>query len=45
MQAKVLTERTAAAYQAFLVAAVLYLLLVTLSEVAFRVAHRAVRWR
>jgi len=45
MQAKVLTERTAATYQAFLVAAVLYLLLVTLSEVAFRVAHRAVRWR
>jgi His/Glu/Gln/Arg/opine family amino acid ABC transporter permease subunit len=45
MQAKVLTERTAAAYQAFLVAAVLYLLLVSLSEVAFRTAHRAVRWR
>lgn len=45
MQAKVLTERTAAAYQAFLVAALLYLLLVSLSEVAFRAAHRAVRWR
>jgi ABC-type amino acid transport system permease subunit len=45
MQAKVLTERTAAAYQAFLVAAVLYLLLVSLSEIAFRTAHRAVRWR
>lgn len=45
MQAKVLTERTAAAYQAFLVAAVFYLLLVSLIEVAFRTAHRAVRWR
>lgn len=45
MQAKILTERTAAAYQAFLVAAVLYLALVSVSEVAFRVAHRAVRWR
>lgn len=45
MHAKLLTERTAAAYQAFLVAAILYLLLVSLSEIAFRTAHRAVRWR
>ena len=45
MQAKVLTERTAAAYQAFLVAALLYLVLVSASEAAFRTAHRAVRWR
>lgn len=45
MQAKVLTERTASAYHAFLVAAILYLLLVSLSEIAFRTAHRAVRWR
>ncbi len=45
MQAKVLTERTAAAYHAFLVAAILYLLLVSLCEIAFRTAHRAVRWR
>lgn len=45
MQAKVLTERTAAAYQAFLVAAILYLLLVSLSEIGFRTAQRAVRWR
>lgn len=45
MQAKVLTERTAAAYQAFLVAAVLYLVLVSFSELIFRTAHQAVRWR
>lgn len=45
MQAKVLTERTAAAYQAFIVAAILYLFLVSFSELIFRSAHRAVRWR
>jgi His/Glu/Gln/Arg/opine family amino acid ABC transporter permease subunit len=45
MRAKVLTERTASAYESFLVAAILYLLLVSLSEMAFRSAHRAVRWR
>jgi His/Glu/Gln/Arg/opine family amino acid ABC transporter permease subunit len=45
MQAKVLTERTASAYQAFLVAAIFYLLLVSLSEIAFRAARRTVRWR
>ena len=45
MQAKVLTERTASAYHAFLVAAILYLTLVALSEMAFRTTQRAVRWR
>lgn len=45
MQAKVLTERTASAYHAFLVAAVLYLAIVALSEMAFRIAERRVRWR
>ena len=45
MQAKVLTERTAAAYQAFLTAALLYLVLVSCAEGVFRTAHRAVRWR
>jgi His/Glu/Gln/Arg/opine family amino acid ABC transporter permease subunit len=44
MQAKLLTERTGAAYEAFLVVAVLYLALVSLAEAAFRTAHRAVRW-
>jgi polar amino acid transport system permease protein len=45
MQAKLLTEQTGAAYEAFLVVAVLYLGLVAVSEVGFRVAGRAVRWR
>jgi His/Glu/Gln/Arg/opine family amino acid ABC transporter permease subunit len=45
MQAKLLTEQTAAAYEAFLVVAALYLVLVTGTEVVFRTAHRAVRWR
>ena len=45
MQAKVLTERTASAYHAFLVAAILYLAIVALSEMAFRIAERRVRWR
>jgi polar amino acid transport system permease protein len=44
MQAKLLTEQTGAAYEAFMVVAVLYLLLVSGTEVAFRVTHRAVRW-
>ena len=44
MQAKLLTEQTGAAYEAFIVVAVLYLLLVSGTEVAFRVTHRAVRW-
>jgi His/Glu/Gln/Arg/opine family amino acid ABC transporter permease subunit len=45
MQAKLLTEQTGAAYEAFLVVAALYLGLVAASEVAFRAASRAVRWR
>ncbi len=45
MQAKLLTEQTGAAYEAFVVVAVLYLSLVAVSEVVFRVAHRTVRWR
>jgi polar amino acid transport system permease protein len=45
MQAKLLTEQTGAAYEAFLVVAALYLGLVAVSEVGFRVAGRAVRWR
>lgn len=45
MQAKLLTEQTGAAYQAFAVVAVLYLVLVTGVEVLARVAHRRVRWR
>jgi len=45
MQAKLLTEQTGAAYEAFIVVAVLYLTLVAASEVVFRVAERAVRWR
>jgi polar amino acid transport system permease protein len=44
MQAKLLTERTGAAYEAFLVVALLYLVLVFGAEVTFRTAHRAVRW-
>ncbi len=45
MQAKVLTERTASPYQAFMVAAILYLVLVAVSELLFSTARRAVRWR
>ena len=45
MQAKLLTEQTGAAYEAFLVVALLYLLLVSGTEVVFRASHRAVRWR
>ena len=45
MQAKLLTEQTGAAYEAFIVVALLYLLLVSSTEVLFRVAHHAVRWR
>ncbi|OGL16642.1 MAG: hypothetical protein A3K12_09890 [Candidatus Rokubacteria bacterium RIFCSPLOWO2_12_FULL_71_19] len=45
MQAKLLTEQTGAAYEAFIVVALLYLLLVSGTEVFFRVTHRAVRWR
>ena len=45
MQAKVLTERTASPYHAFMVAAILYLFLVAVSELLFSTARRAVRWR
>jgi His/Glu/Gln/Arg/opine family amino acid ABC transporter permease subunit len=45
MQAKLLTEQTGAAYEAFIIVALLYLLLVSGTEVLFRVTHRAVRWR
>lgn len=45
MQAKLLTEQTGAAYEAFVVVAMLYLVLVSGTEVFFRAAYRAVRWR
>jgi ABC-type amino acid transport system permease subunit len=45
MQAKLLTEQTGAAYEAFIVVALLYLLLVSGTEVVFRASHRSVRWR
>jgi His/Glu/Gln/Arg/opine family amino acid ABC transporter permease subunit len=45
MQAKLLTEQTGAAYEAFLVVAALYLVLVSGTEVFFVTVHRAVRWR
>lgn len=45
MQAKLLTEQTGAAYEAFMVVALLYLVLVSGTEIFFRAAHRAVRWR
>lgn len=45
MNAKLLTEQTGAAYEAFVVVAVLYLLLVVCLELAARFALRAVRWR
>jgi len=45
MQAKLLTEQTGAAYEAFMVVAILYLLLVSGTEMLFRASHHAVRWR
>jgi His/Glu/Gln/Arg/opine family amino acid ABC transporter permease subunit len=45
MQAKVLTERTGAAYAPFLLAAGFYLSLVALIEFGTRLAHRSVQWR
>jgi len=45
MQAKLLTEQTGAAYEAFMVVALLYLVLVSGTEVLFRASHHAVRWR
>ena len=45
MQAKLLTEQTGAAYEAFIIVALLYLFLVSGTEILFRATHRAVRWR
>ena len=45
MQSKVLTERTGAAYQPFVISALLYLVLVLMCELLFRLLHRRVRWR
>ena len=45
MQAKLLTERTGAAYAPYLVTAALYLMLVSLTEMLFRTVHRTVMWR
>lgn len=45
MQAKLLTEQTGAAYEAFIVVAALYLLLIAATEALFGAAGRAVRWR
>jgi polar amino acid transport system permease protein len=45
MQAKVLTERTGAAYAPFVLAAAFYLSLVALIEFGTRLAHRRVEWR
>lgn len=45
MQAKLLTEQTGAAYQAFAVVAVLYLVLVSGVEMLARFAQGRVRWR
>lgn len=45
MQAKVLTERTGAAYAPFAIAAVFYLVMVSVLEILTRTVHRRVRWR
>jgi His/Glu/Gln/Arg/opine family amino acid ABC transporter permease subunit len=45
MQAKLLTEQTGAAYEAFIVVAVMYLLLVSGTEALVATARRTVRWR
>ncbi|MFZ0848600.1 MAG: amino acid ABC transporter permease [Hyphomicrobiaceae bacterium] len=45
MQAKVLTERTGAAYAPFVVAAIFYLAMVSIIELLARTAHRSVRWK
>lgn len=45
MQAKVLTERTGAAYAPFVVAAIFYLVMVSIIELLARTAHRSVRWK
>ena len=45
MQAKLLTEQTGAAYEAFVVVAAMYLVLVSGTEALFATARRSVRWR
>jgi His/Glu/Gln/Arg/opine family amino acid ABC transporter permease subunit len=45
MQAKLLTERTGAAYEPFIVSAVFYLALVSIVALVFQGAQRAVAWR
>jgi His/Glu/Gln/Arg/opine family amino acid ABC transporter permease subunit len=45
MQAKVLTERTGTAYAPFVVAAIFYLVMVSIIELLARTAHRSVRWK
>jgi His/Glu/Gln/Arg/opine family amino acid ABC transporter permease subunit len=45
MQSKVLTERTGAAYAPFVIAAVFYLAMVSIIELAAHVAHRSVKWK
>jgi His/Glu/Gln/Arg/opine family amino acid ABC transporter permease subunit len=45
MQSKVLTERTGAAYAPFAIAAVFYLVMVSIIEVVARIAHGRVRWK
>ena len=45
MQAKLLTEQTGAAYEAFIVVAVMYLLLVSGTEALVATSRRTVRWR
>lgn len=45
MQSKVLTERTAAAYAPFVIAAVFYLAMVSGIEILTRMAQRSIRWK
>jgi polar amino acid transport system permease protein len=45
MQSKVLTERTAAAYAPFAIAAVFYLVIVSGIELLAQIAQRRVRWK
>ena len=45
MQAKVLTERTGAAYGPFVVTALFYLVMVAFGEALVRAAHKRFRWR
>jgi polar amino acid transport system permease protein len=45
MNAKLLTEQTGAAYEAFVVVAILYLVMVVVLELGARSARRAVHWR